>query len=193
MKTCRKGLHQYEEGPIRCPQCDQDRKNKWSKANSAKIKIRQHAYKLANPDRVKASKNKWIQNNPDYIASYYKNNTSKIKARTKIWKNANPERVKASNAASVKANPTAMNAATAKRRSAKLQRTPKWLTYLQFEHVKMLYEAASAMTKETGVEFNVDHIVPLQGKNVSGLHVPWNLQVLPKKENCNKGNKHVSI
>jgi hypothetical protein len=44
-------------------------------------------------------------------------------------------------------------------------------------------------TKMTGIEWHVDHIIPLQGKNVSGLHTPYNLQVIPASWNTAKGNK----
>lgn len=78
---------------------------------------------------------------------------------------------------------------TAKRNAAKLNRTPKWLTEDQLNTISWYYEAAAKYTQDFQVKYEVDHIVPLQGKLVSGLHVPWNLQVLLKTENNKKLNK----
>ena len=49
---------------------------------------------------------------------------------------------------------------------------------------------ATILTKSTGYEWQVDHIIPLQGKNVSGLHVPENLQVIERSMNSKKRNKY---
>lgn len=91
---------------------------------------------------------------------------------------------KAKNRDKLRAN---KNARKAKRRAKKLERTPSWLSKSQKEETKLLYRRASF--KCWKAEMQVDHIVPLQGKTVSGLHVPWNLQLLTKEENLRKFNK----
>jgi hypothetical protein len=88
-------------------------------------------------------------------------------------------------------NPDKCNAAGAKRRADKLQRTPKWLTEEQLKQIEKLYTDAKELEDITKVPYDVDHIVPLKGKTVSGLHVPWNLRVITKEENLKKHNKIV--
>src|SRR5579863_3259322 len=74
----------------------------------------------------------------------------------------------------------------AMRRCAKLQRTPKWLTEYQREGIALYYEVAAALTISFGQQMDVDHIVPLRGVLVSGLHVPWNLQIMARPANNKK-------
>src|SRR5271165_3915827 len=77
---------------------------------------------------------------------------------------------------------------SAKYRAAKLKRTPHWLTQEHWKQIEAFYIEAKRLTQVTGIPHEVDHIVPLQGKNVSGLHVPWNLQILTESQNCSKNN-----
>lgn len=78
------------------------------------------------------------------------------------------------------------------RRALKLQRTPKWLTTEHYFEIRTWYELAKELQWLSEAKLHVDHIVPLSGKNVSGLHVPWNLQILPQPDNNKKTNKHDS-
>lgn len=77
----------------------------------------------------------------------------------------------------------------AKRRAAKLSRTPVWLTEEDTWLIKEFYLLAEEREKYIGIKWHVDHIIPLQGKLVSGLHIPQNLQVISAKENISKSNK----
>ena len=75
------------------------------------------------------------------------------------------------------------------RKISLMQRTPKWLSDEDFWVIEQAYELASLRTKTTGFQWHVDHVIPLRGKQVSGLHVPTNLQVIPWLENQRKTNK----
>jgi hypothetical protein len=70
----------------------------------------------------------------------------------------------------------------AKRHATKLQATPKWITKEQLNEMWQFYSNCPE-------GYEVDHIVPLRGKQVKGLHIIWNLQYLPKEENRRKSNK----
>lgn len=60
------------------------------------------------------------------------------------------------------------------------------------DETRKIYEEAVKLTKSTGIDYHVDHIIPLNGRNVSGLHVPSNLQILTKTNNLRKSNKHLT-
>lgn len=77
----------------------------------------------------------------------------------------------------------------AKRRASKLKATPPWLSEEHKKQIDGVYWLAQDLRSVTGEAYHVDHITPLKGKNVCGLHVPWNLQVLPADINLSKSNK----
>jgi hypothetical protein len=85
-----------------------------------------------------------------------------------------------------KTNRGKKNALNRKRDCALLKRTPPWLTKDHYRQIEEFYKIAVSLTEATGVPHEVDHIIPLQAKEVSGLHVPWNLQVITKSENMKK-------
>ena len=78
------------------------------------------------------------------------------------------------------------NAKANARRVAKIQRTPAWADR---DAIKGLYEEAARLQEVLGIEMHCDHIVPLQGELVCGLHVESNLQVIPAVLNLRKSNK----
>ena len=113
------------------------------------------------------SKNREKCNN--YNILWQKQNPKKSQRASKKWKRNNSDKVNAINAA---------------RRAAQLQRTPKWLSKAQKEEIRDWYRLVKELQwlSHPADPLEVDHIVPLQSEHVSGLHVPWNLQILTESE-----------
>lgn len=105
---------------------------------------------------------------------------------------ANYELVRETNRKAVssfqKRNPDKNCEKVAKYNANKKQRVPIWLSQEDLSKIKSIYKMCRSITIKTGIKHEVDHVVPINGKLVSGLHVPWNLQIITKDENLKKSN-----
>ena len=125
-----------------------------------------------------------------YMTSYYTGNKHKVVKRVKDWVETNRDRHNKKCAAWVKRNKGKVNARTARRYAAKTKATPVWAMpgtdYAWL--INEIYDVAVLRSKLTGTSWEVDHAIPLRGKNVSGLHDPFNLRVILMTENRRKSN-----
>ena len=123
------------------------------------------------------------------FAAEYKKNAVTRRAQALVAYYADHAKSKERQLAYQKAHPAiyASNAAT--HRAAKLQRTPAWLTDFDRLKIKCLYSVAAMLTRENKEPWHVDHVIPLQGKLVSGFHTPSNMRVLQGRENIAKNNR----
>jgi hypothetical protein len=119
---------------------------------------------------------------------YYEKNRPAVIARAA----ARPAEEKRRNRAEYKdRNVDVVRADTSVRKRRHREATPRWLTPSERLQMRELYVQARKMTELTRERYVVDHIVPLRGESVCGLHVPWNLRVITQDENLKKSNKHV--
>lgn len=171
------GLHLYQ--PIvgskhGCPECVKARQKLWWANNKAKRVI----YTKRQENQLKAYREKYYRDNKEklqiYRTKYEKENPGKLLQSKRKWSAANKDCVAANVAA---------------RRSQKLKAQPLWLTKQQKLEIKTIYKLAKDLAWLSEDRLEVDHIIPLRSKIVCGLHVPWNLQILPKRLNAKKSNK----
>lgn len=133
--------------------------------------------KARNPEAARlAQQRDYLRHKPAYVARAMAQqalNPEAHRQRAREWHQRNPDKSYEN---------------VVRRRMRKLQRTPEWLTAEQRGEIRQLYCMSRRVSQCTGVPHNVDHIVPLQGAAVSGLHVPWNLRVITAAKNRSKGN-----
>lgn len=149
-----------------CIECDKIKAKLYRVANADFVKQRSQAYHQKNKEVINTKKKQW----------YLQNKETKL-IKNKQWFIDNKDR---------------RNAHLAKRRAVKTQAAPKWLTKEHLLEIQEFYTMAKELEKVFPWKQHVDHIVPLLGKDVCGLHVPWNLQILSVKANLEKGNSFVS-
>lgn len=150
---------------------------KYREANRDKLRALTKRWDAANRERRKAAKQRRKENNPTYASEWRKKNKGKCVQYTIKYHKKNPEKHRIH--ATANAN---------KRRTIKDS-----LPWVSTKELTAFYVVAARVSKCTGIKFHVDHIMPLCGNGFCGLHVPWNLQVIPAKINLRKGNKTVFI
>lgn len=177
-----------------CKKCLNARSMTWAAANRERSLANKRAWGQANPLKVAASNRKHRSANPDKLRAAYADwvarNPEKKEAGRKRWKDRNRDTYLAAcsraGRAWREANPEKVTAKTARRRAQLRMAAVDWADK---KAVLAFYREARRLTKEKGVPYQVDHIIPLQSRIVCGLHNEFNLRVVTATENKQKHNK----
>ena len=168
-EPCKHGHIALRKTKGACVEC---LKIEWQKGNESRAGYFKEYNKR---DDIKDRKSDWYQANRDAVIDRAKTRpVEKLREYRNVWKENNVLQVRAD---------------TKARRRKHRDATPPWLTRKQKTEIRQLYQIAITMTKTTGEQYVVDHIVPLRSPDVCGLHVPWNLRVITQEENLKKSNK----
>lgn len=144
-----------------------------------KLKIsRKRAYYYANRESCIASARNSVLRREAEVAEYQR-----------AWREANAERKVAYDKMWRQKNAGRVAWHSGNRKKAEKRAAPEWLTENQWDEIQAFYDESVRLTSESGVQYHVDHIEPIQGKTSCGLHVPWNLQVITASVNRAKGNR----
>lgn len=192
-----------------CKKC----KATYYQLNKEKINLKNKQWAIDHPEQIKAIKQKnYDANKSDYLARakqkyaefpFLKRLRSRMRYAAKrdlILEQARqyylslPDEKKQKSMLALrerdKKYPHIANARTALRRARLLRATPKWLTEKDKQDIAAIYQFSKIMELATGEKHHVDHVIPLRGKNVCGLHVPSNLIPITAKSNMKKSNIH---
>ena len=169
-EPCKHGHIALRKTKGACVEC---LKIEWKEANEKRADYFSEYNKR---EEVKEKKHEWYQANREQVIERAAVRPAEIKRRYRnAWKQNNLLQIRAD---------------TKARRRKHRQATPPWLSRKQKSEIRQLYQIAITMTKTTGEQYVVDHIIPLRSDIVCGLHVPWNLRVVTQEENLKKSNKH---
>lgn len=113
------------------------------------------------------------------MMTWAQSNKEEARNRAGAWRARNLEKARGQARERTRKNPGPGRANAAARRAHKIRATPSWADQ---KKIYAFYESCPE-------GYHVDHVVPLRGRNVCGLHVIDNLQYLPAAENLSKGNR----
>ena len=142
------------------------------------------------PEKRRAEWKRYYEKNREQLLEKQKSSPEKkVYAKVRYKEKREDIRTKQSEYAKTPCAKAKKTSREAERRARKNWATPDWLSDSQKSEIRDLYWLCADICLTTGEPYHVDHIIPLKGKNVCGLHVPWNLQILPADMNLIKSNK----
>lgn len=175
-----------------CKSCVSAYNKAYRQRNKERLQEYHAKYYEDHSDIMKERSKQWMEDNREYKLQYYKDQYQEKKEEQRAYYQeryeANPE-LRKLNAERSKQwrqdNPDVVAAQTALRRARKLDATPAWAN---LEAIAEIYKRCSEINEQTEIAHQVDHIIPLNGDLVCGLHVESNLQIITAEENNKKNN-----
>jgi len=178
-----------------CILCSREYAKIWRAKNKDKVQKYNKDSRIKNPENGTRCTKDWISRNKDRVKAktrerYVRNieqNRAKAIAHRKTINKEYLRRVAKEYFCKNKHKKYHWNRT---RKYRLLQATPKWLSKEELNKIEILYEKARWLESITGLRYDVDHVIPINGKNVCGFHVWENLQILEKSLNYIKSNKY---
>lgn len=169
-RPCKHGHHSRRRAPGgECLECVRVKLKAYRDANPGVAYAATKRYRLTNPDAIRASRQSHYRSRRDHYLAAATARAARMRsflaAYASQWRKANPGKVSAYASA---------------RRCAAMARTPMWA---DLDAIERFY-----VNCPTGM--HIDHVLPLRGRRVSGLHVLHNLQYLSPSENVRKSNRY---
>lgn len=185
----------YRDGSVRpaCKKCANEQCKRYRDKNLEAVREADRRWREQNKQRCKdAARRKYHENKTQHkikVAEWVARNPEKVRATKRKYYENNKEKVNASARVNSKKYPERRRQQVAKYRAQKASATPKWLNLDDISAIKECYRAASDFAYLFGENVHVDHILPIKSPSVCGLHVPWNLRVVPALVNWSKNNR----
>ena len=164
-KPCIRGHVVPRETKGNCTEC---RKEDWQRDNAKRV----------GKPKTEASKASGRR--------YYLRNTELVKARAAARPTEEKQKHRRNHK---KRNPELYKALVNSRRRRLKEVTPACQTAEDRQAIREIYASALRMKELTGIKYEVDHQLPINGEDVTGLHVPWNLEILTEAQNQAKNNR----
>lgn len=162
-------------------------KKRYYARNQERLRAEKRQKYIDNHDHIIKVRSDWANNNPDKVKSqqkrYFDKNREARIEKIIQWKEENIERYTEAKKQWYKDNPHLNAFYSSKWRKECRKATPPWA---DTQKILAIYEESTSKTKESGISHHVDHIVPVQGKHVTGLHIHQNMRIIPASENVKK-------